>query len=90
MTNKIVIGSLSMDLKRVAIGYYNGSEKTAKRFSKEALKRKEEVEVKTVKPYIKELLVSLPKILRQKDNQKIAEDSLMYSTLLQNYATHNS
>lgn len=86
---KIVISSLAMDLKRVALGYYNGSDKTAQRFSEEALERKEEVENTEVKPYLRKLLNSLPKVLSQKDKQKLAEDALMYSTLFQNYALKN-
>ena len=40
--NNIAISSLAMDLKRVAVGYYGDSNKTARRFSQEALKRIEE------------------------------------------------
>jgi len=38
----VAISSLAMDLKRVAVGYYGDSNKTARRFSQEALKRIEE------------------------------------------------
>ena len=83
---KIAISSLALDLKRVATGYWNGSNQTALRFSEEALKRKEEIANVEVKPYIRKFLNSLPEILAQKDKQKLAEDALMYSTLFQNYA----
>jgi hypothetical protein len=84
--NNIIIASLALDLKRVALGFYNGSDKTAKRFSKEALKRKDEIEEKEVKHYLGKMLRKLPGILRQKDKMKLAEDALMYSTIFQNYA----
>ena len=87
--NNIAIASLSMDLKRVALGYYKGSDKTAVRFSRETLKRRNEVDKKNVEPYIRKILKKLPKILKQKDKMKLAEDALMYSTIFQNYAIHN-
>ncbi len=87
--NKIALESLAMDLKRVALGYHQGSFKMADRFSQEVLKRKEEVELQEVRPYLRKLIISLPEILDQKDNGKKAEDLLMYSTLFQNYVLTN-
>jgi polysaccharide pyruvyl transferase WcaK-like protein len=84
--NQISIAALALDLKRVALGYHNRSFKTANRFAQEALKRKEEINEKEVKPYLKEVLKKLPKVLSQKDKRKLAEDALMYSTIFQNYA----
>ncbi|MBI1982080.1 MAG: hypothetical protein HYY87_02105 [Candidatus Levybacteria bacterium] len=84
--NKLALASLAMDLKRMALGYYRGSPNTAKRFFKEALKRRDEVDQNAVKPYLRKLLVGLNTITREKDRQKIAEDALMYSTLFQNAA----
>lgn len=81
---KIALSSLAMDLKRVALGYYRGSYITANRFFEEALKRRKEVDKKAIKPYIRKILVDLEKIKNQKDLKDIAEDTLMYSTLLQN------
>ena len=84
MTDKqLAISSLAMDLKRVALGYYRGSERTAERFVAEALKRKEEI--KEVPPYLEKILTSLPQKLSQKDKSRLAEDALMYSTIFQNY-----
>lgn len=83
---KVVFGSLAMDLKRVALGYHNGSVATAKRFWEEAIKRKEEVNKKRTLPYLKKILDNLDNFILQEDNQKIAEDALMYSTLFQNAA----
>ncbi|MBI3366748.1 hypothetical protein HY041_03925 [Candidatus Roizmanbacteria bacterium] len=53
----------------------------AQRFLDEALKRKGEVEIKIVAPYIKELLTRLDKDID-------AENALMLSALIQNYAQH--
>ncbi len=87
MNNKIALESLVMDLKRVALGYHRGSLGMAHRFSDEALKRKGEIDLMTVKPYIKNLLNKLDIVLTYKDTNKIPDDTLMTSTLLQNYIT---
>jgi len=83
---KIAISSLAMDLKRVALGYWKGSDQTALRFADEALRRQLELNSKKMKPYVKDLLKNLPQTLGQKDKLKLAEDALMLSTLFQNYA----
>lgn len=85
MTTKIAIESLSMDLKRVALGYYRGSEKMAQRFTEEALKREAEIDYTLVKPYMKKLLYNLKSQLEEGSNEKRAEHSLLLSILLQNY-----
>ncbi len=83
---KIAISSLSMDLKRVALGYWKGSEQTAQRFVDESLKRREELKELKVRPYIEVVLAKLPATLSQSDKKKLAEDALTYSIILQNYA----
>lgn len=84
--NKVELGSLAMDLKRVAIGFHGGSDAMAKRFLEEALKREKEIDRKLVKPYIRTLLDQVKSIKNKEDKSDIAEDALMYSTLLQNAA----
>ena len=84
----MAIGAMAMDLKRVALGIHNNSEEVAKRFFKEALKRKEEIQEKDIKPYLLTFVNKLPKLFKQTDNEKIAEDALMLSTIFQNYAQH--
>jgi arginyl-tRNA synthetase len=84
--NKIALSSLAMDLKRVALSYHNGSVETARRFFEEAIKRRDEVDKKKVRVYLREILNNLDRLILQKDRQKIAEDALMYSTLFQNAA----
>lgn len=85
----IAIASLAMDLKRVALGFYSGSGNTARRFSQEVLKRRKEIDEKNLKPYLRVFLNKLPEMLNQKDEKKVAEDALMYSTIFQNFSLHN-
>ncbi len=83
-----VIIAMAMDLKRVALGYYNGSKNTAMRFYDEVLKRKSEIDENNLKPYLKNILEKLPGLINQSDDKKVADDALMYSTIFQNYALH--
>lgn len=83
--NKIALSSLAMDLKRVALGYHNGSEKTAQRFSEEAINRIGDIDLAKVAPYIRKALTRSKTILMKKE-KSIAEDALMYSTIFQNAA----
>lgn len=80
------LGALSMDLKRAALGYYRNSDKTAQRFLDEALKRKNEIETKDLKPYLIVYLEKVSSLPRVKDKAEVAEDALMYSTIFQNAA----
>ena len=84
--NKIAIESLSMDLLRAALGYHKGSNKMANRFVKEALKRCSEVDKTQLRPNFVRILNKIPIVHSSSDTSRIAEDALMYSTLLQNAA----
>lgn len=86
MNNKRVLSSLAMDLKRVAIGYHRGSDKMAERFLEEVMKRKDEIDTTTLKPYVRHLIDKLDNLVGQKETSRVAEDALMYSTLFQNAA----
>jgi hypothetical protein len=86
MKNKQILGALSMDLKRVALGYFRGSNLMAERFFEEALKRKNEIDIKELKPYLVKYLNKLENV-KKEDNNKAAEDALLYSTLFQNAAS---
>lgn len=83
---KIALSSLALDLRRVALGYHRHSKEMAERFFEEALKRKEEVNIALVKPYVRTLLLSMENIHLEKDDQDKAENALMYSILFQNAA----
>ena len=89
MKNKIILESLASDLKRVALGLNRGSVSMAQRFSKEALMRKNEVDVNKVQPYMKLILSKMEQSIESEENDKRAEDCLMYSTLIQNYTRTN-
>lgn len=84
--DKELIGALAMDLKRVALGYHRGSIQTAERFLEETQKRQKELLNKNNSPYLNKLLKLLSRLNREGNKEKLAEDALMYSTLLQNYA----
>lgn len=85
MNNNISLESLVMDLKRTALGYNRGSTAMAQRFSEEAQKRRKEIDETHLQPYLQAILHKLDGLWREQDKTKIAEDSLMFSTLLQNY-----
>ena len=84
--NKIALSSLSMDLKRAALGYWWGSDKMAERFLEEAIKRREEIDKNFLENYLVKLLDRLDDIKKEKDLKEVAEESLMFSTLFQNAA----
>ncbi len=84
MRNKRALASLAMDLHRAAIGYHRGSEHMAKRFFVEAMKRKKEIDVMRIKPYVRQLLLHLDSF---GSSREYAEDLLTYSILFRNAAT---
>jgi len=88
MKNNQILGALALDLKRVAIGYFRGSNIMADRFYEEALKRREELDNKNLKPYLINILNKLDN-LRKQEKKRAAEDALLYSTILQNAAVSN-
>ncbi len=86
MSTNEILGSLALDLRRVAQGYYRESERVAARFAQEARERKKELQSADLKPYLQKLLSKMDDILEQKDHKKLAEDALMYSVLFHNAA----
>lgn len=82
---RIIIESLAMDLKRVAIGMQRGSTAMAERFKEEALQRGEELEQFKPNGYVRKLISGARETLLSKDPVAY-EDTLMYSTLFQNFA----
>lgn len=79
MKNKFILESMASDLKRVALGLHRGSNKMVGKFLEESLKRKEELDMNKVAPYLRKFISKL-------DRKIEAEDALMYSTLIQNYS----
>lgn len=85
---KLLIGSLSNDLYRVATLSHRGS-RAATRFFDEAKKWTEELTTHELKPYIRNILTELrsPKYTHDTLSDH-ADTLLMYSILLQNYTLH--
>jgi hypothetical protein len=86
MKNKQILGALAMDLKRAALGYFRGSNLMAERFLEEALKRKNEIDIDELKPYLVKYLNKIENV-KKENSDKAAEDALLYSTLFQNAAS---
>lgn len=82
---KLILGSLAMDLKRVALGLHRNSLASATTFREEALKRAEELEKEINDDYTNQLLIRSKRLLINL-KPEFAEDLLMYSTLYQNLA----
>jgi hypothetical protein len=83
MNNKQILGALSLDLKRVAIGYFRGSAIMSQKFFEEAMKRRDEIDNTTLKPYLVKFLNDMENLKNKKDD-RAAEDALLYSTIFQN------
>jgi len=87
MDNKQILGALSMDLKRVALGIHRESYGVADRFLAEALKRKSEINVSELPPYMQGVLEKIGNLADVSPDQR-AEDALMFSTRVQNYVLY--
>lgn len=85
---KMLTGSLSNDLFRVASLAQRGSNKAAVRFLKESKKWSKQLRNQEVAPYIKKIAQDISS--RKDDNitAESAEKYLMYGVLLQNYCLH--
>ncbi len=83
MKNKQILGALALDLKRVAIAYFRGSNGMAERFLTEALKRKSELDDKNLKPYLVNFLNMIESLKKEKRG-RAADSALLYSTIFQN------
>ena len=86
MQNKQILGALAMDLKRVALGYFRGSNSMAEKFFQEALKRRDEIDSQNLKPYLVKFLKDMEN-LNNKEAGEAADDALLYSTIFQNAST---
>lgn len=85
---KMLIGSLSNDLSRVANMMYKKSP-SAETFFHEMFRWIKQLEPVSVKPYIRDILSDIKSHERNPEfSQKRAETYLMYSILLQNFSLH--
>lgn len=80
------LASLSMNLKRAALGFNRNSIAMANRFVEESWRELEKIDFKKLPSSIRKLVLGTKSILSRKDSDRIAEDMLMYSTLFQNAA----
>ncbi|MDA1169129.1 MAG: hypothetical protein O3A36_02215 [bacterium] len=83
---QIAIESLAMDMKRVAIGLQRKSFVMAERFKKEAIARKDEIQSQSIHDTYLSNLITKVEIMLESTDERVAEDALMYSTLVQNFA----
>lgn len=87
-TNRL-LAALSMDLVRIGMGYKRGSMRMADRFCQEAKARCIELKDVELQEHIKIIVADILLIMDGEDKRAIAEKSLMYSTLLQNYVNRH-
>jgi uncharacterized protein YfaS (alpha-2-macroglobulin family) len=83
--NKMLIGSLSNDLNRVANLSYRGSVKAAQNFWLQAQRWIADLQFQKNKPYINNIIASLAQEEFDPTDKAQAEKNLMYSIILQNY-----
>lgn len=83
---KLLIGSLSNDLLRVANLIQRGSNTAAERFFVEAKRWAEQLQEKKIKTYIQKIVSDIHSETADILTIEKAEKFLMYSVLLQNYS----
>jgi len=87
---KMLIGSLSNDLFRVATLTQRGSLKGAQRFLLEAKRWAEPLKDKNIPPYIAKIACEIFERDEKDISIESAERYLMYGILLQNYTLHSN
>lgn len=85
---KMLIGSLSNDLLRVANLTHRGSYAAASKFMRESERWVNELLKHETKPYIHKIIKDLQFNSVKELDLEMAEKYLMYSTLLQNYTLY--
>jgi hypothetical protein len=85
MNNDQLIGAIAVDLKRVAQAFGNNSFETGNRFIKEVFYTIDEMTLLDVEPYVQNIFKKLSSVLTNTNHEELAEDALMYSTILHNY-----
>ena len=85
---KMLIGSLSNDLLRVANLTYRGSNIAASKFLKESERLVHELSKHKTKPYIQKIIKNINLNSKKKLDLEQADKYLMYSILLQNYSLY--
>lgn len=80
-----IIGALSLDLKRVALGLHRGSIKMADRFESESRQRQQEALSIGIDDSLQRIFNIWHKVNQDKVIERKAENILMISVLLDNY-----
>lgn len=88
MNPKLLAGSLSNDLFRVASLKHRGANKAASRFLKEAKRWAKPLQQLNVADYILNIAQDISSSDEKDISMATAERYLMYGVLLQNYALH--
>ena len=84
--SKTAIESMASDLKRAALGLQRKSLAMSECFLKEAINRVSELNLGSLPEYIKQIIQKIEIVDVKKAQDRMPEDFLMYSVLLQNYA----
>ncbi|NCN82740.1 MAG: hypothetical protein GW947_02120 [Candidatus Pacebacteria bacterium] len=87
---RLLVGSLSSDLLRVASLTQRGSTTAAQRFLFEAKRWALQLQSCEEAAYIKNIAADVRGDTEQETSLQTAEKYLMYSVLLQNYTVHHS
>ncbi len=86
---RLLLGSLSNDLYRVANLSYRGSIKAAERFFVESKRWSSDLTTASLKSHIKKIIEEVNSFPQANvSSPETAEKFLMYSILLQNYSLH--
>ncbi len=86
MNNKLLLESMALDLKRVALGSYSHSTKMTERFLQEVFKRNDQLDRSSFSSTLIKVLNCMERQLQLKQHQRLADDALMYSTLLLSFS----
>jgi hypothetical protein len=86
MNNRILLQSIALDLKRVAIGHHSGSVKMANRFLQEALKRNAELDTTYLTKTVRRLTEKMIDLKKETDPNQLAEDALLLSILFLSFS----
>ncbi|MFC1710345.1 hypothetical protein ACFL0F_01620 [Patescibacteria group bacterium] len=87
---RLLIGSLSNDLYRVANLVSRNSNKAANRFAKEAKRWSVPLQNEELDEYIINIAKDVSNNKSKNVSLELAEKYLMYAILLQNYSLHNT
>ncbi len=84
MNNKILLESMALDLKRIALGAKGNSQKMTDRFIEEVMKRERLLMKDTIPSSLEVVIENMKKKLIS--SKHLADDALMFSTILLSYS----